>query len=109
MDQKRLLIAFVLSAVILFGWTYLFPPPANETQNANTSQPANTSPTPAPSQQPAQADAQPVLTAPAAPDAVPQRTVIFETPLYTVTLDSRGATAKSWIIKKNKEKGGEGK
>jgi YidC/Oxa1 family membrane protein insertase len=107
MDQKRLLLAFVLSAVILFGWTYLFPPPANEQQNANTSQQAlNGSPTPAPSQQPAQADAQPVLTAPASPDAVPQRTVIVSTPLYKVEFDSRGATVKSWVIRQNKEKGG---
>src|SRR5215210_9241759 len=107
MDQKRLLLAFVLSAVILFGWTYLFPPPANEQQNANTSQQAvNGSPTPAPSQQPAQPEAQPALTAPAAPDTVPQRTVIVSTPLYKVMFDSHGATAKSWIIKQNKEKGG---
>lgn len=109
MDQKRLLIAFVLSAVILFGWTYLFPPPAPEQQNANTSQTAANSPTPAPSQQPAQDAGQPVLTAPAASDAVPQRTVKVSTPLYEIDFDSRGATAKSWIIKKNKEKDGEGK
>jgi len=109
MDQKRLLIAFVLSAVILFGWTYLFPPPTPEQQNANTPQSATASPTPVPSQQPAQADAQPVLTAPASPDSVPQRTVTVRTPLYDVTFDSRGATAKSWVIKKNKEKDGEGK
>ena len=111
MDQKRLLIAFVLSAVILFGWTYLFPPPPEEQQNANTSQPAaSSSPTPASSQQqPAQAAAQPILTTPAAPDTVPQRTVTVLTPLYEVKFDSRGATVKSWIIKKNKEKGGVGK
>ncbi|HWS86681.1 MAG TPA: membrane protein insertase YidC [Pyrinomonadaceae bacterium] len=109
MDQKRLLIAFVLSAVILFGWTYFFPPPAPEQQNTNTSQQATASPTPAPSQQPAQADAQPALTAPAAPDTVPQRTVTVKAPLYEVKFDSRGATAKSWIIRKNKEKDGEGK
>ena len=110
MDQKRLLIAFVLSAVILFGWTYLFPPLTTEQQNANTAQPANASPTPASSQQqPAQAEAQPVLTGPATPDAVPQRTVTVSTPLYEIKFDSRGATAKSWIIKKNKEKSGEGK
>lgn len=110
MDQKRLLIAFVLSAVILFGWTYFFPPAKNEQQNANTPQSAAASPTPASSQQqPAQADAQPVLTPPAAPDAVPQRTVIVSTPLYEVRFDTRGATVKSWIIRKNKEKNGEGK
>jgi YidC/Oxa1 family membrane protein insertase len=111
MDQKRLLLAFVLSAVILFGWTYLFPPPAtNDKQNANTSQQAvNGSPTPAPSQQPAQTEAQPVLTASSAPDTVPQRSIIVSTPLYEVEFDSHGATVKSWILKRNKEKGGEGK
>ena len=109
MDQKRLLIAFVLSAVILFGWTYLFPPATPEQQNANTSQQAAASPTPAPSQQPAQPDAQPVLTAPTASDTVPQRIVTVSTPLYEIKFDSRGATVKSWIVKKNKEKGGEGK
>src|ERR1044072_9004902 len=98
MDQKRLLIAFVLSAVILFGWTYLFPPSANEQSNANTSQQAaNNSPKPAPSQQSTQAEAQPVLTAPpASPDAVPQRTVIVSTPLYEANSDRRGATAQHW-------------
>src|SRR5215213_9884453 len=111
MDQKRLLLAFVLSAVILFGWTYLFPPAVNEQQNANTpQQAANGSPTPAPTQQqPTQTDAQPVLAAPAAPDTVPQRTVTVSTPLYEVKFDSRGATVRSWVIKKNKEKGSEGK
>ena len=109
MDQKRLLLAFVLSAVILFGWTYFFPPPVEEQQNANTPQPATASPTPVSSQQPTQADTQPVLTTPASPDAVPQRTVIVSTPLYEVKFDSRGATAQSWVIRKNKEKGGEGK
>lgn len=109
MDQKRLLLAFVLSAVILFGWTYLFPPAANEQQNANISQTVTASPTPAPSQQPTQAETQPVLTTPAALDTVPQRTVIVSTPLYKVEFDTRGATAKSWVIKRNKEKGGEGK
>lgn len=110
MDQKRLLIAFVLSAVILFGWSYLFPPPANEQQNANTSQPTvNDSPTPTPAAQPAQAEAQSVSAAPSTPDAVPQKIVTVSTPLCEVKFDSRGAIVNSWIIKRNKEKDGEGK
>ncbi|MFL6333318.1 MAG: membrane protein insertase YidC [Pyrinomonadaceae bacterium] len=110
MDQKRLLIAFILSGVILFGWTYLFNPPTNEQKKANTPQPAaDVSPVPAPSQQPAQPATQPSLAAPASTDTVPQRTVTVSTPLYEVEFDSRGATVKSWIIKKNKEKDGEGK
>jgi YidC/Oxa1 family membrane protein insertase len=109
-DQKRLLLALVLSAVILFGWTYLFPPPPTDQQNTNTSQQSATnSPTPALSQQPVQADTQPVSTVPASPDTVPQRIVTVSSSLYEVKFDSRGATIKSWIIKKNKEKEGEGK
>jgi YidC/Oxa1 family membrane protein insertase len=109
MDQKRLLLAFVLSAVILFGWSYVFRSPTNEQQNANVSQEAATgSPTPSPSQQTPQADAQPVITS-SAPDTVSQRTVIVLTPLYKVKFDSRGAIARSWILMKNKEKDGEGK
>ena len=109
MDQKRLLLAFVLSAVILFGWTYLFPPSAPDQQNANTQQPAATdSPTATPAPQPAQPDAQSAYSTPAAPDAVPQRSVTVSTPLYEVRFDSRGAVANSWVIKQNKEKGGAG-
>ena len=111
MDQKRLLIAFVLSAVILFGWTYLFPPPTPEQQNANSAQPgATASATPTSSTQPAQPEAvQPVLAPSSAPDTAQQRTIKVLTPLYEVQLDSRGATVKSWIIRKNKEKDGEDK
>ena len=97
MDQKRLLLAFVLSAVILFGWTYLFPP-TDPPQNANSQQTAiNATPTTAPSAQPAQVEqqSQPVA---AAPDDTPQKTVTVLTPLYAVKLDSRGGVVKSWII-----------
>src|SRR3954469_4555904 len=108
MDQKRLLLAFALSAVILFGWTYLFPP-TNPQQNANSSQVASdATPTPAPTAQPTQAEQQ-VAPVAASPDTTPQRTVTVSTPLYKVELDSRGAVVKSWIIKQNKEKNGQAK
>src|SRR3954463_2241124 len=108
MDQKRLLLAFVLSAVILFGWTYVFPP-TNPQQNANSSQlTADATPTPAPTPQPTQAEqqSQPVA---ASADTTSQRIVTISTPLYKVELDSRGGIVKSWIIKQNKEKGGQTK
>jgi YidC/Oxa1 family membrane protein insertase len=108
MDQKRLLLAFVLSAVILFGWTYISPP-APPQQNANSQQTAaDSTPTPAPTTQPTQVaeKSQPVT---ASPDITPQRTVTVSTPLYRVELDSRGAVVKSWILKQNKEKDGQPK
>jgi YidC/Oxa1 family membrane protein insertase len=109
MDQKRLLLAFVLSAAILFGWTYFIdrttpkPNTANpQTETSNNS----TAATPAP-----QATApvvpptpQDVAVSPT-PDNVPQRTVTVETPLYKVKLDSKGAIATSWIVKQNRDTG----
>src|SRR4051812_23299303 len=110
MDQKRLLLAFVLSAVILFGWSYLFPPSVKEQENANTApQAANSTPTPVSSQQPSQPDTPPALAVPAASDTIPQRMVTVSTPFYEVRFDTRGAIVKSWVIRKNKEKEGEGK
>ncbi|MET0626493.1 MAG: membrane protein insertase YidC, partial [Pyrinomonadaceae bacterium] len=39
--------------------------------------------------------------------AVPQRSIVVSTPLYKVEFDSRGAIARSWVIKQIKEKSGE--
>ncbi|HYH85484.1 MAG TPA: membrane protein insertase YidC [Pyrinomonadaceae bacterium] len=108
MDQKRLLLAFALSAVILFGWSYLFPP-AQPEQNTNSSQPAPTdSPLPTPTSQLAPTDSQNIVSVNAT-DNTPQRTLIVSTPLYKIEIDSRGAVAKSWIIERNKDKDGDGK
>jgi YidC/Oxa1 family membrane protein insertase len=109
MDQKRLLLAFVLSAAILFGWTYFIdrttpkPNQANpQTETSNNS--TNASPTPqasAPVAPPTPSD----VAASPIPDNVPQRKVVVETPLYKVELDSKGAIATSWIVKQNRDTG----
>ncbi|HJR07588.1 MAG TPA: membrane protein insertase YidC [Pyrinomonadaceae bacterium] len=111
MDQKRLLIAFALSAAILFGWTYYIdrttpkPNKANpQTENINSN--ANASPAPqatAPVAQPTPSDS--TAAAVSVPDNVPQRSVTVVTPLYEVKLDSKGAVATSWIVKQNKDTG----
>src|SRR5690242_19270529 len=98
MEQKRLLIAVVISAVILFGWSYFFPP-ANPQQNANSpeaSPTATPAPTPTPTAQATPAESQNAPAA-SAPDTVAQRTLTISTPLYEVQLDSRGGVAKSWV------------
>jgi YidC/Oxa1 family membrane protein insertase len=106
MQQKRFLLAIVISALILFGWSYLFPPPKAPQQpsdNTSAAQPSpsaqvNNAATPAPSatEQPVQASS-----TPAAPqDSVQQRTITISSPYYKVELDSRGAVAKSWILTK---------
>ncbi len=109
MDQRRLLIALILSAAILFGWEYFLrrtiAPPQNEVVN---SPPAATTSSATPSPQ-ATEQTTPQSPPPANPasvqDVVPQRTLTIATPLYVVKLDSRGAVATSWIIKENKDTG----
>ncbi|HEY0078198.1 MAG TPA: membrane protein insertase YidC [Pyrinomonadaceae bacterium] len=107
MDQKRFLLALVLSIGILVGWNYFFsptPPPQNS--NTQQQQTATASPTPAPqtptqTTQPAQNETAPAPSS----DDVPPRTLTIESPLYRVRLDSRGALATSWVIKQNKDSG----
>ncbi|HET9786305.1 MAG TPA: hypothetical protein VFP47_04180, partial [Pyrinomonadaceae bacterium] len=98
MQQRRLLLALVLSSAILFLWTYFYPAPPLPQQNAST--------TPSPAASPAatqQAVSDP-STAQAAPlptpnvSSAPQRTVTVRTPLYEAKFDTLGAEPVSWII-----------
>ena len=95
--------------IVLFGWSYFFNPSkpvdnSNAVSSANAN--ANTSvaqATPTPSVQP-----QPQTpTVAAVPDTTPGRTITIKSPLYEVTLDSKGAVAISWILLKNKSPMGE--
>lgn len=88
---------------VLFGWQYFFAPKPTVDTNSNTATQANTSantntapstPTPQPVAQPE--------TAAVTPDTTPSRSITIKSPLYEVTLDSKGAVATSWIILKNK-------
>src|SRR6185503_5354399 len=114
MQQKRLIIALLISTAILFLWSYLVPPvkppeptatPASQASPQQTTTPAGTpvhSPSPL-------ASATPGATAVAsdAVSAAPHRVVSVKTPLYEAKLDTLGAEAVSWIIKKNKDSGQE--
>ncbi|HJP90714.1 MAG TPA: membrane protein insertase YidC [Pyrinomonadaceae bacterium] len=101
MQQKQLLLALVLSAVILFLWSHFFPvvpPPkpnaaatASPTASSTASQAATT---PAP--------AAPTPVSIANLNTAPQRTVTISTPLYDAKFDTLGAEPISWIIKLNK-------
>ncbi|MBK9214546.1 MAG: membrane protein insertase YidC [Chloracidobacterium sp.] len=107
-NQSRFLIAAVLSMVILFGWSYFFAPktpPANSNSNTTANNAANSNSAPAPAAQPTTAP-QPE-SAGVTPDTIPNRTITIKSPLYEVTLDSKGAVATSWIILKNKSSKGE--
>ena len=103
MQQKRLLIALVLSSTILLAWTYFFPPVKNPQNAQNGGSP---SPSPAATAAPSQiANTSPTPSAPiqsANASAAPRRTIVVETPLYAAKFETLGAEPVSWIIKANK-------
>ncbi|MDX6613332.1 MAG: YidC/Oxa1 family rane protein insertase [Blastocatellia bacterium] len=106
MRQERFIIALVLSAAILFGWTYFFPTKTPQQQaNSNTAGAPQPGATPQPTAQAAATPAPVAVATPPSQDNTPHRRVHVMTPLYKVTLDSQGAVATSWIIQKNRNTG----
>lgn len=104
MQQKRLIIALLISTAILFLWSYLVPvkPPEPTPAPVTQSSPVPTA-SPTASATPASTPG-PISATPSVP-AAPHRTLIIKTPLYEAKLDSLGAEAVSWIITKNKDSG----
>ncbi|HVF30052.1 MAG TPA: membrane protein insertase YidC [Pyrinomonadaceae bacterium] len=100
--QSRILTAAVLSMLVLLGWSYFYTPTRPDSNsNAGTTS-VNTQATPTQASAPQQSAPVAMQPAAATPDTTPNRTVTIKSPVYEVTLDSRGAVASSWIIlKKN--------
>ena len=105
MQQKRLILALLISTAILFSWSYFFPPkPPAEVKQAESLPAASPTVSPNPTSTPAPVAAD--ASAGAVPVAqLPHRTLQVRTPLYEAKLDSLGAEVTSWIIKKNKDSG----
>lgn len=106
MQQKRLIIALLISTAILFVWSYLVPvkPPAPVTPPSVEATPQLTA-TPQTSPGIASSSPLPSGSPTQIANAAPHRIISIKTPLYDVKLDSLGAEAISWIIKKNKDSG----
>ena len=102
MQQKRLLLALIISSAILFLWSYFYPVPPPPKQNAS----ATPSPTASATTSQAATSSTPSTASAPVPtpnvNAAPQRTITIRTPLYDAKFDTLGAEAISWIIKKNK-------
>lgn len=105
-EQKRLILAIVLSMVVLLGYQMLFteppvpvePQPQNQTQQQDTAQPGGSG---TPTQPPAETGR---FVAPAAPIPVEPprkdfRTIRVSTPLYNVAISEKGAVFKSIELK----------
>ena len=102
MQQKRLLLALVLSSAILFLWSYFYPgaPPPKPNQAATPSPSASSAPA-----QIANSNAQPAASPSASvanATAAEKRIITVTTPLYEAKFDTLGAEPISWIIKANK-------
>jgi YidC/Oxa1 family membrane protein insertase len=109
MQQKRLILALLISTAILFAWSFLFPvkppsPPDKPAENLPTVSPTLMPVNPIGSPAPAVASSTPAVDAAA---QVARRILRINTPLYEAKLDSLGSEVVSWIIKKNKDSGRE--
>ncbi len=90
MENKRLLLATVLSLAILVGWSYFFAP-ERQVEQAQS---------PAPQTQPAPQSAQPLEATPgAAFKPASGRIVTIDTPLYTARLYADGGVLQHFVLK----------
>ena len=101
MQQKRLLLALVLSSVILLFWSYLFPVAPPPKPNTAATPSATASPTASQAAN-SSTPAAPAPVSMASLNTAPQRIVTIRTPLYDAKFDTLGAEPISWIIKRNK-------
>lgn len=101
MQQKRLILALLISTTILFGWNFLFPakPTPQNKPNQNSTGTSSPQVTPSPAAVQPQAKATP---GPPQSETSPERKLVVRTPLYEVVLDSRGALVVSWVLIRNK-------
>jgi YidC/Oxa1 family membrane protein insertase len=113
MEQMRLLLAIVLSFLVFVVWQWLMVEPEMAKQGQDQgaqvespSLPAGTEETPpGPTAAPAVTPAppMPLQTPPAANDVRTARSIVVETPLYTVTLNEKGAVLDEFILKGYRE------
>ncbi|HEY6839345.1 MAG TPA: membrane protein insertase YidC [Geobacteraceae bacterium] len=106
--EKRVIIAIVLSIAVLYGYSFLFPPPPKQAPRAGvqgqmSAKGATLTATPAA----VTAAAAPQAPAPAA-TAAASRDITVESDLYTAVFSSRGAALKKFVLKKYRESAGAG-
>ncbi len=113
MENTRLLLAIGLSFLVFFLWSLAFGPKpeepiqengANQTQESPSTGLTATPmpPIPADAQTPSSQTAEIVEDQPAVA-AHPARTIVVDTPLYTMTLSEKGATVTSLVLKEYRE------
>jgi YidC/Oxa1 family membrane protein insertase len=107
--EQRLLLAFVLMGLVLFLTPYFYkapPPPPKTTAPASsqTAPAASTAASPAVSKTAEAAPAAPTAPVPGQIVGASEQQFVVDTDIYRVTLSNRGATVRSWILKKYRDK-----
>jgi YidC/Oxa1 family membrane protein insertase len=102
-NEKRVMIAFALSFVLLLLWRVMFvktpPPKPSEAANATGQQPAGQKATDQPAAKP---EAPKLPPAPHIAISQGQRAqdIVVENDFYRITFSTQGGVVKSWILKK---------
>jgi YidC/Oxa1 family membrane protein insertase len=109
--EARLLLAFLLMGLVLFGTQYLYKPaptppkPAAPVQTAAAKTPET--PSPAPATAPVPAAPKPAADMPGQIHADKEETFTIETDLYRVVFSNHGAVVQNWILKAYKDHKGD--
>jgi YidC/Oxa1 family membrane protein insertase len=109
--ERRLLLAFALMGVVLMISTWLMPKPPEQAGKKESAKQQDAAKQPDAARQdagqrdakgsPAAAEAPPQAGKPGATVAASKdETIVVDTDLYRVTFSNRGATVRSWILKK---------
>lgn len=115
--EVRLLLTFALVGLVLFGWNHFFPPPKPAPAPAAVERKAVEQAKPAAAAEPAvkaaavKPEGRKGLKGPVSPAAQlvaaeKESTYIVETPVYRVVFSNRGATVRSWVLKRYKDSTG---
>ena len=107
--ERRIFIAILLAALVMYGWQVLFPPPAPPERAATQQiQPAPAAPT-TPAAPPAAAPAP--VAAEATPDAITseasEREIVVETATVQAVLSNRGGRVLHWRLKDYRDGAGD--
>ena len=106
--EKRTILAFVLSFLVLISWSYIFGPekqhqPPQEEQAGTATQAPHQTPAPPQTTPLAPAPAPITPAAPAPSPATQHRDIVVDTPLYRAVLSNAGPTLTSFRLKKYRQ------
>ncbi len=104
--EMRLLLAFLLMGLVIFGTQYFYKPPPPQAPGKPASTKTAEANTPSASSQAPAAAAAPAVEMPGQIQAAQEESFTVDTDLYHVVFSNRGAVVKSWLLKNYKDRAG---